>query len=247
MNIIWIFATCGGNICRKLNSSYTDNPGLFVCLLLLGFLFVLVELSFLFSFLFLFCLFVCICFCFIVRVYYYHFLWRYNCQDNVFIVSLGARCSSVVRAFAHGAMDRRIDPSWWTHWAISRSSQCTMFASTWPITWSRQAEELRTFVLVTLSRNKHCVIPLHLMALRRWLGSVRWYNVCLHLSNNLVTPSWRAKNLCFVYSVTKKTLCDTLWPWDGVYGQSLPRGDWPALSVSGLVAGVSEPYVDIHM
>ena len=24
----------------------------------------------------------------------------------------GARCSSVVRAFAHGAMRRRIDPSW---------------------------------------------------------------------------------------------------------------------------------------
>ena len=37
-----------------------------------------------------------------------------------------ARCSSVVTAFAHGAMGRRIDPSWWTHWAISRSSQCTM-------------------------------------------------------------------------------------------------------------------------
>ena len=36
----------------------------------------------------------------------------------------GARCSSVVRAFAHGAIGRRIDPSWWTHWAISRSSQC---------------------------------------------------------------------------------------------------------------------------
>ena len=36
----------------------------------------------------------------------------------------GARCSSVVRAFAHGAMDHRIDPSWWTHWAISHSSQC---------------------------------------------------------------------------------------------------------------------------
>ena len=31
----------------------------------------------------------------------------------------GAKCSSVVRAFAHGAMDRRIDPSW----AISCSSQ----------------------------------------------------------------------------------------------------------------------------
>ena len=26
--------------------------------------------------------------------------------------SVGARCSSVVRAFAHGAMGRRIDPSW---------------------------------------------------------------------------------------------------------------------------------------
>ena len=26
-----------------------------------------------------------------------------------------ARCSSVVRAFAHGAMDRRIVPPWWTH------------------------------------------------------------------------------------------------------------------------------------
>ena len=24
-------------------------------------------------------------------------------------------CSSVVGAFAHGAMGRRIDPSWWTH------------------------------------------------------------------------------------------------------------------------------------
>ena len=24
----------------------------------------------------------------------------------------GARCSSVVRAFAHGAMGRQIDPSW---------------------------------------------------------------------------------------------------------------------------------------
>ena len=27
----------------------------------------------------------------------------------------GATYSSVVRAFAHGAMDCRIDPSWWTH------------------------------------------------------------------------------------------------------------------------------------
>ena len=38
----------------------------------------------------------------------------------------GARCSSVVRVFAHGAMGCRIDPSWWIHWAISLSSQCSM-------------------------------------------------------------------------------------------------------------------------
>ena len=29
--------------------------------------------------------------------------------------SMGARCSSMVRAFAHGAMGRRIDPSWGGH------------------------------------------------------------------------------------------------------------------------------------
>ena len=34
-----------------------------------------------------------------------------------------ARCSSVVRAFTHCAMDRRIDPSWGG--SISRSSQCS--------------------------------------------------------------------------------------------------------------------------
>ena len=28
------------------------------------------------------------------------------------VTTQGARCSSVVRAFAHGAMGRRIDPSW---------------------------------------------------------------------------------------------------------------------------------------
>ena len=28
------------------------------------------------------------------------------------VLRRGARCSSVVRAFAHGAMGRRIDPSW---------------------------------------------------------------------------------------------------------------------------------------
>ena len=44
----------------------------------------------------------------------------------IFLSAHGAKCSSVVRAFAHGTMDRRIDPSWWTHWAISCSSQCSM-------------------------------------------------------------------------------------------------------------------------
>ena len=39
----------------------------------------------------------------------------------------GARCSYVVRVFAHGAMGRRIVPSWgWTHWDISHSSQYSM-------------------------------------------------------------------------------------------------------------------------
>ena len=42
----------------------------------------------------------------------------------------GARCSSVVRAFAYGTMVRRIDPSWWTHEAISRSSQCPKTGAT---------------------------------------------------------------------------------------------------------------------
>ena len=39
-------------------------------------------------------------------------LW---CKDykNLFLIwAMGARCSSVVRAFAHGAMGCRIDPSW---------------------------------------------------------------------------------------------------------------------------------------
>ena len=37
----------------------------------------------------------------------------------------GAICSSMARTFAHGAMGRRIDPSWWTYRAISRSSHCS--------------------------------------------------------------------------------------------------------------------------
>ena len=33
--------------------------------------------------------------------------------------------SEMVRAFAHGVIGRRIDPSRWTHWAIYHSSQCS--------------------------------------------------------------------------------------------------------------------------
>ena len=43
---------------------------------------------------------------------------------------VGARCSSVVRMLAHCAMGRRINPSWWTHRAISRSSQCSTTGAT---------------------------------------------------------------------------------------------------------------------
>ena len=32
----------------------------------------------------------------------------------------------MVRAFTHGAMGRRSDTPWWTHGAISHSSQCSM-------------------------------------------------------------------------------------------------------------------------
>ena len=50
-----------------------------------------------------------------------------SCSDGngfLLLLSFPLSCSSVVRAFAHGAIGRGIDPSWWTHWAISRSSQC---------------------------------------------------------------------------------------------------------------------------
>ena len=32
--------------------------------------------------------------------------------ENMYLSTGGARCSSVVGAFAHGAMGRQIDPSW---------------------------------------------------------------------------------------------------------------------------------------
>ena len=36
---------------------------------------------------------------------------------------IGAKCNSMVRAYAHGAIGCRIDPSWSTHWALSHSRQ----------------------------------------------------------------------------------------------------------------------------
>ena len=49
---------------------------------------------------------------------YQIFLW-FTCQIKalvclfiLFIYLFGARCRSMVRAFTHGAMGRRIDPSW---------------------------------------------------------------------------------------------------------------------------------------
>ena len=44
-----------------------------------------------------------------------NYIYRYRSVLHDFDMILGARCSSVVRAFTHGAMGRRIDPSWWTH------------------------------------------------------------------------------------------------------------------------------------
>ena len=40
---------------------------------------------------------------------------------KAFLLVYIARCSSVVRAFAHGVMGRWIDPSWWTHWGMFTS------------------------------------------------------------------------------------------------------------------------------
>ena len=39
------------------------------------------------------------------------------------------RCSSVVRAFVHGAMGRQIDLSWWTHWAgVTKAVVCVILS-----------------------------------------------------------------------------------------------------------------------
>ena len=38
--------------------------------------------------------------------------WAGCSTSRTIYCEIGDRCSSVVRAFAHGAMGRRIDPSW---------------------------------------------------------------------------------------------------------------------------------------
>ena len=49
----------------------------------------------------------------------------------------GARCSSVVRAFAHGAMGRRIDPSWGRPielmTGVTKAVQCAILSVRWCI------------------------------------------------------------------------------------------------------------------
>ena len=47
------------------------------------------------------------------------------CTKRKFFHSNYERDVALVIAFAHGAMGHRIDASWWTYEAISRSSQCS--------------------------------------------------------------------------------------------------------------------------
>ena len=62
--------------------------------------------------------------CIILNNYNIKYITKIMLIYNQIMTHSGARCSSVVREFAHGAMGRRIDHSWWTHIAISYSSQC---------------------------------------------------------------------------------------------------------------------------
>ena len=47
-------------------------------------------------------------------------------QQLSFMTLVETRCSSVVRAFTHGVMGHRINPSWWTHLVIFPFSQYSM-------------------------------------------------------------------------------------------------------------------------
>ena len=58
---------------------------------------------------------------------------------------VGARRSSRVRVFTYGAMVCWINPSWWTHWAISRSSQSVRLWSNGLLDWSFMVDPLSYF------------------------------------------------------------------------------------------------------
>ena len=70
------------------------------------------------------CMYVCMCLCMYVCMYVcvrvhacMHacmcvYVCMYVCMHECVSVCEGTRCSSVVRAFVHDAMGRRIDPSW---------------------------------------------------------------------------------------------------------------------------------------
>ena len=49
-----------------------------------------------------------------LKIEKYYIYKNYNDAVHYYasVILVGARCSSVVRAFAHGAMGRRIDPTW---------------------------------------------------------------------------------------------------------------------------------------
>ena len=50
-----------------------------------------------------------------IYIYIYMYVYVMGWYVDISMHVKGARCSSVVRTFAHGAMGRRIEPSWWTH------------------------------------------------------------------------------------------------------------------------------------
>ena len=45
------------------------------------------------------------------------------------------RCSTVVRAFAHGAMGRRIDPSWWTSQCYTSGARKALVCDILSVGW----------------------------------------------------------------------------------------------------------------
>ena len=65
----------------------------------------------------------------------------------------GARCSSVVRAFAVDAMGRRINSSWWTHWTRERPlNRIGHWCSTLWTTGARCSSVVRMFAHGVMGR-----------------------------------------------------------------------------------------------